>query len=352
MSGTDQSPILARQASRLFGPWKSVAGIVLAVSGGPDSLALMWLAARWRKSLKRGPALHVVTVDHQLRPESAGEARKVKSLACSLGLSHRTLRWRGEKPRTGIPQAARAARYRLLEQAARRAGASHIMTAHTRDDQAETVLMRLTRGSGLTGLAAMAVETSRDGAVLARPLLDVSKARLIATLDTAGIGFATDPTNADPRFTRPRLRSLMPLLAVEGCDSHNLARLAGRMARAESALELLTDGAERYLALHDRVDSSPGYDARAFAALGLEIRIRLLLRMMARFGHEGPAELGKVEALAAALELAFRTAGRKREKVLLKQTLAGAAVTLTSERLSIAPAPPRRRARGDLPTRA
>ena len=118
-----------------------------------------------------------------------------------------------------MPAAARAARYRLLAQAARASGATHILTAHTRDDQAETLLMRMLRGSGIAGLAAMARETERDGVWLARPLLDVSKSQLIATLNKAKIAFADDPTNRDPNFTRPRLRALMPALAAEGGDA-------------------------------------------------------------------------------------------------------------------------------------
>jgi len=341
MSGTDDTPITAREAHRLFADWKSAPGILLAVSGGPDSLALMWLAARWRKALKRGPALAVATVDHGLRPQAAAEARAVKRLAASLDLPHRTLCWRGDKPATGIQAAARDARYRLLADAARRLGASHVMTAHTRDDQAETVLMRLLRGSGLTGLKAMARETVRDGAVLARPLLDVSKAQLIATLARARIDYAVDPSNADPRFTRPRLRELMPLLAAEGCDSRNLARLAARLARADAALELMTDGAERYLASLDHAGVRAGYDAGGFAGLSAEIRIRLLLRAVARCGHEGPPELGKVEALAAALDQAAKSTVAT-GKTRLKQTLAGAAIVLTADRLVIEPAPPRR----------
>src|SRR5206468_6597304 len=140
----------------LFADWKSAPAIMLAVSGGPDSIALMWLAARWRRALKRGPRLIAVTVDHDLRPEAAREARDVKRLANELDLPHRTLRWRGAKPKTGLPAAARAARHRLLADAARGSGATHILTAHTRDDQAETLLMRMLRGSGIAGLAAMA----------------------------------------------------------------------------------------------------------------------------------------------------------------------------------------------------
>ncbi|WP_346296647.1 tRNA lysidine(34) synthetase TilS [Rhodopseudomonas sp. P1] len=345
MSGTNDEVVSVAEARRLFADWKAAPAIVLAVSGGPDSLALMWLAARWRKALKQGPALAVVTIDHGLRPEAAAEARAVKRLAASLDLPHRTLRWNGDKPRTGIQAAAREARYRLLAQAAKTLGASHVMTAHTRDDQAETVLMRLSRGSGIAGLAAMAREIERDGVVLARPLLDVPKARLVATLTKARIAFATDPSNADPRFTRPRLRALMPQLAAEGCDARALVRLAARAGRADAALELMTDGAEQFLETLDAGAGRPGVDARAFLALAAEIQIRLLLRALARHGHEGPAELGKVEALSETLKQAAAGRAPPAGKIRLKQTLAGAVITLTSDRLVIAPAPPRR-ARG------
>jgi tRNA(Ile)-lysidine synthase len=337
----DNSPISVQDAKRLFADWKSAPAIVLAVSGGPDSMALMWLAARWRSTLARGPRLIAVTVDHGLRPEAAREAREVKHLARNLDLTHRTMRWTGPKPKTGVPAAARAARYRLLAQAARTSGATHILTAHTRDDQAETLLMRLVRGSGIAGLAAMARQSERDGVLLARPFLQVSKARLIATLKKAKLGFADDPTNHDLNFTRPRIRAVMPVLAAEGGDARNLARLASRLARANAAVEVLVDGAARYLELRDR-ETSPGFDAKAFCAMPEEIRLRLLLRAIDRFGHEGPAELGKVETLLAALDRVVAEATRGRQP-RLKQTLAGALVTLIGDRISITPAPPRRR---------
>src|SRR5207302_3523373 len=261
MPNDDNSPISAQEAKRLFADWGGVPAIVLAVSGGPDSLALMWLAARWRHALARGPRLIAVTVDHGLRPEAAAEARGVKRLARSLDLPHRTLRWTGPKPRTGLPAAARAARYRLLAQAARACGATHVLTAHTRDDQAETLLMRLLRGSGIAGLAAMARQSKREGFLLARPLLNVPKSRLIATLTKAKIKFADDPTNRDPTFTRARLRELLPALAAEGGDARALARLATRLARANAAIEILADGAERYLALKGDQVRPGGLDA-------------------------------------------------------------------------------------------
>ena len=367
MPNDDNSPISAQEAKRLFADWRGVPAIVLAVSGGPDSIALMWLAARWRRALARGPRLIAVTVDHGLRSEAAAEAREVKRLARSLDLPHRTLRWTGPKPRTGLPAAARAARYRLLAQAARASGATHILTAHTRDDQAETLLMRMLRGSGIAGLAAMARESERDGLLLARPFLDVSKSQLVATLKKAKVSFAEDPTNRDTSFTRPRLRNLMPVLAAEGGDTRNLVRLASRLARANAAVEVLVDGAERYLALRDRqalhsefnartfdaerLDAktfdaktfdAKTFDAKTFAAMPDEIRLRLLLRAIDRVGHEGPAELGKVEALLSALDRAGadRNAGRRTR---LKQTLAGALVSLIDGRIRIEPAPPRRR---------
>jgi tRNA(Ile)-lysidine synthase len=354
MSDDDNSPISAREAKRLFAELGSAPALVLAVSGGPDSVALMWLAARWRRSLRRGPDLVVVTVDHDLRPEAAREAREVKRLAAELGLTHRTLRWRGAKPDTGLPAAAREARYRLLAQAARAAGARHVLTAHTRDDQAETVLMRLLRGSGIAGLSAMARASAREDIILVRPLLDVAKSQLIATLQRARLGFADDPTNRDTAFTRPRLRALLPQLAAEGGDARSLARLARRLARANAAVEVLTDGAERFLRLRDRDDAPhrPGarsFEARAFAALPEEVRLRVLWRAINTLGHEGPAELGKVETLMAALDRAI-SGGRGASSnggTGLKQTLAGALISLAGGRIHIAPAPERRRKGAD-----
>ena len=337
MPDDDHSAISAEAAKRLFADWKAAPAIVLAVSGGPDSIALMWLAARWRRALTRGPELVAVTVDHGLRAEAAREARDVKRLAKSLDLPHRTLRWTGPKPKAGLPAAAREARYRLLTQAARARGATHILTGHTRDDQAETLLMRMLRGSGIAGLAAMARETERDGVRLARPLLDVPKSRLIATLQKARIDFADDPTNQDVSFTRPRLRAILPVLAEEGGDSRNLARLASRLARANAAVEVLADGAERYLALRERDPQRPGFDAGAFTALPEEIRVRLLKRAIDRAGHEGPAELGKVETLLSTLDRAVAGDAGK-----LKQTLAGAVISLAGGRIRVEPAPLRR----------
>jgi len=328
------------EAKALFAGLDEASALLLAVSGGPDSIALMVLAARWRQSLKRKPDLIVATVDHGLRAESKAEAASVAKLARQWGLTHRTLRWTGPKPKTGLPQAARHARYRLLAEAARKAGASHILTAHTLDDQAETVLIRMARGSGVTGLSAMARETDvpRHGAggiKLLRPLLGIPKAQLIATLRAEGIAFADDPTNRDPRFTRARLRRLMPQLAAEGLDARRLALLASRLKRTDVAIETAVDRAHSEL-IGDL--GAPGaYDAAGFARLPAEVALRLLGRAVASLGDEGPVELGKLEALWLALDNAQK-AGNSR----FRRSLAGALVTLAQGKITVERAPARR----------
>jgi tRNA(Ile)-lysidine synthase len=337
------SPVSEAEAATLFGALSEFPLLILAVSGGPDSTALMWLAARWRDGLKRPPKLIAVTVDHGLRPESAREARSVKRLAERLEVAHRTLRWSGEKPRTGIQEAARNARYRLLADAARKAGARHVLTAHTLDDQAETVLFRLARGSGLSGLKGMAPLAhlpagGEPGLTLMRPLLSIPKSRLVATLAAAKISFADDPSNRDPRFTRPRLRDLMPSLAAEGLDAGRLAALARRMARADRAIERAVDEAVARLSLPPNTGGPIVFSA-GFADLPAEIALRALGRAIARVGDERPVELGKLETLCAALQAAGAPKGRGTR---FRRTLAGAVVTQNCGGLTVERAPARK----------
>jgi tRNA(Ile)-lysidine synthase len=336
-----EAALTAAELRTLFAGLAAQPMLVLAVSGGPDSTALLVLAARWRKALRRGPKLVAVTVDHGLRAEARREAAAVKRLARSLGVPHRTLLWRGRKPSTGLQEAARLERYRLIAEAARKAGARHVLTAHTLDDQAETVLIRLTRGSGIGGLAAMARESALpgDGEIrLIRPVLDIAKARLIATLRKAGIAYADDPTNRDPRFTRPRLRAAMPALEREGLKASRLVLLARRARRADAALEAIVDDAvARFAALPWRDDAPIELLAAPFAELPDELALRLLGRAITRVGNEGPVELGKLEALHAGLIASPAT-------VRFRRTLAGAVVTRSGDRLTVERAPPRRAA--------
>jgi tRNA(Ile)-lysidine synthase len=345
----ETAAVSASEVKTLFQDLESLPALLLAVSGGPDSTALMVLAARWRDALATPPKLIAVTVDHGLRAESKAEAVAVARLARQLGMTHRTLRWTGRKPKTGLQQAARAARYRLLAQAARQARVSHILTAHTLDDQAETVLIRMTRGSGMTGLAAMArgsaLPADQAGQVqLVRPLLEISKSRLIATLKAAKIPFADDPSNRDPRFTRARLRPLMPVLAQEGLDARRLSLLARRLKRADAALEAAVDLAMAGLAVTPSAAGAIAFDAAGFSRLPAEIALRVLGRAVAQAGDEGPVELAKLEALAEALGSAQKSGNAR-----FRRSLAGAVVTLRPPYIVVDRAPPRRR--GSLTTR-
>src|SRR5580704_18066499 len=172
----------------LFSPWEAARGIVLGVSGGPDSVALMLLAADWARARARAPPppVYVATVDHGLRKDSRGEAEMVARWAAGLARPHAVLVWDGGKPKSRIQERAREARYQLLFDFAARIGADHLMTAHHADDQAETILFRLLRGSGVSGLSGMANSSERNGLILARPLLDHAKADLAALCESRG----------------------------------------------------------------------------------------------------------------------------------------------------------------------
>lgn len=350
------------EADALFADLAAEPALVLAISGGPDSTALLYLMARWRVSLRPAPRLIAVSVDHGLRAEARREAAAVKRLAERLGVEHRTMRWTGAKPSTGIQEAARAARYSLLRAAARRAKARCVLTAHSLDDQAETVLFRMARGSGLAGLSGMAARvpidnltvefgqpvgagrSARDGEAcklsnevwVVRPLLDVPKARLIVTLQGAGIAYVSDPSNLDPRFARSRLRRLMPALAAEGLTPQCLVRFARRVRRSEAAHETVVDSAARRLGLE--ADSRKlALSSAEWGGFPAEIALRLLGRAIGTIGTEGPVEFGKLEALSEALGAAV-VGGAAR----FRRTLAGAMVSLQKNCIIIDQAPARR----------
>lgn len=297
---------------------------------------MLVLAQRWCKQRERKPRLIAATVDHGLRKESAQEADAVALLCKRLKIAHRTLHWRGIKPSNGLQEAARDARYALLLDLARDVRADAIATAHTRDDQAETILHRLISGSGISGLAGIRKKSSRAGIALLRPLLDVPKARLVATLDADKIPFARDPSNDDPRFTRVRLRRLLAELEIEGFDSSRLGVLAERLGRADVALEAVAGEVARNVARNAALTE---FDPDLFFRLPEEISIRLLRRAVDTAGTEGPSELGKLESLHRALALAWKA------RRALKQTLAGCLVTLSRDGLFVAPAPPRKGSR-------
>ncbi len=226
----------------------------IAVSGGRDSMALAALAALY--SEKAGAEVLALTVDHGLRAGSAEEAQDVAGWCEALGLAHETLLWEGKKPTSGVQAAARHSRYRLLAEACEARGVDALLTAHTADDQAETVLMRLARGGGVRGLSGMAAETliaAGGGAPirLLRPLLNFSRARMTATVEAAGVLFIDDPSNEDTGFERIRMRKLLAELEAQGdLTKDALVQTAVKMQKTRALLE------ERELALFERADGA------------------------------------------------------------------------------------------------
>lgn len=221
-------------------PWPGA----VAVSGGGDSLALMLLLAEWARENAR-PAPVVLTVDHGLRSDSVKDARAAICAARAAGLAAYLLVWTGPKPRADIEAAARAARYRLMGEWCRRHSISALYVAHTREDLAETFLLRLARGSGLDGLAAMPAVApfplpGFGPLVVVRPLLGTARSDLRAFLMARGICWMEDPMNADSRFARTRLRAAWPALEEAGLSASRIAGAAVHLARARAALESAT----------------------------------------------------------------------------------------------------------------
>jgi tRNA(Ile)-lysidine synthase len=188
-----------------FGPFESAPHLAVAVSGGPDSMALAVLSRDW--AWRRGGRVTALIVDHGLRSGSSAEASLVRDRLDAIGVGSEVLEWRGAKPQSGIQAAARSARYDLLSDWCRRRGVLHLLTGHHAADQAETIAMRAARHSGLDGLAGMSAVVEWRDCRLLRPLLRVARRDLLVALSGAGIPWVEDPSNADPRFERARLRA-------------------------------------------------------------------------------------------------------------------------------------------------
>lgn len=207
----------------------------VAVSGGSDSLGLLHILHDWAAAA--GVALHVVTVDHGLRPEAAAEADFVAALARDMGHPHTTLHWRDHDGTGNLPDRARRARYGLMATWAQAQGIARIALGHTADDQAETLLMRLARGAGVDGLAAMAPRRVVDGVTFLRPLLPLRRAELRDLLRARGQRWIDDPTNDDPVYDRVRLRQAMPVLDSLGLNIGALCTAAANLSAARDALD-------------------------------------------------------------------------------------------------------------------
>ena len=306
-----------------LGPFEREPVVAAAVSGGADSMALCLLAHPWAR--RRSGRLVALTVDHGLRPGSRAEAARVGQWLAQRGIAHRVLRWQGEKPRRGVQAAAREARYRLLREWCARHGTLHLLLAHQLEDQAETVLMRLARGSGVEGLAAMGPLGADRGVLLLRPLLGTPKARLVATLRRAKQPWIEDPSNRDPAFQRVRVRSAGAALQAAGVSAPRLARTARHMARARIALEADTTD---LLARAARIDPA-GFclvDPQALAAAADEISLRALSRvLMCVSGADYPARFERLARLAAAIAAGLDSA----------RTLSGCRIAPRGDRLLV-----------------
>lgn len=265
--------------------------LAVAVSGGADSLALLLLA---RDAF--GARVRALTVDHGLRAEGAGEAAQVAAICAAIGVPHATLRWDGDKPAANVQAAARAARYRLMADWCTAHGVALLATAHHADDQAETLLMRLTRGAGLGGLAGVrAVRPLASGVMLVRPLLDARRDELAAIVAGAGLPPIDDPSNRDPRYDRTRARRW---LAAQGdLDAPAVAASAAHLAEAEAALAWTAD-----LAWAGRAVAAPGRIELDADGLPRELQRRLVGRALQALGARelrGPEVDRLLDRLAA-----------------------------------------------------
>ena len=266
----------------------------VAVSGGGDSVALLHLLAAWRAA--GGPELAAVTVDHGLRAEAAAEAEAVAVACAGLGVPHTVLRWQGWDRRGNLQDAARRARQRLIEDWAAGQGVGAVALGHTADDQAETVLLRLARGSGVDGLSGMAAERRAEGVLWLRPLLEVRREALREWLRARGIGWAEDPSNDDPRFDRVKARQALAALAPLGLNVEGLLDTAARMRMAREALALAAEKAARALG---RIDAGDVVLAAGFAELPEETRLRIASHALRWIG--GGDYRPRLAALRAAL---------------------------------------------------
>jgi tRNA(Ile)-lysidine synthase len=311
----------------LDGAWPGA----VAVSGGGDSIALMLLLADWaRVSRLQNP--QVLTVDHGLRRNSSRDAKQVVRWAKAAGLNAHILRWKNAKPKSDVEAIARNARYRLMGDWCQRNGIAALYVGHTLEDQAETFLLRLGRGSGLDGLSAMRAKShlpvaGMEQVALLRPLLEFSRAELRAWLTARAQKWLEDPMNDDPRFARTGIRALLPALENAGVSVARIAGAAVHLSRARSALEHET---AKFLADHCRFSEERAlFDGAVLSRLPAELGLRALARMLAKVSGE-----------------AYRPRFERLERLyqsIVARTLAGGA---TLQGCRIAPAPRRHAAFG------
>ena len=230
--GRDDLPGKFTRLIEPTGPYEAAPVVCVAVSGGGDSMALVLLLDRWARS--RGGRVIGLCVDHQLRAGSDDEARQVGSWLSRRHIEHHILTWRDSNGARALQENARIARYDLMEQWCRDHGILHLFLAHNAEDQAETFLMRLNKGSGPDGLSAMSAVTERQHCRFVRPLLSVSGELLRGFLKDQGQDWIEDPSNQDPRFERIRWRRMM---TEQNLSTDGFCQAAGRYGRVRTVLD-------------------------------------------------------------------------------------------------------------------
>ncbi|WP_299347394.1 tRNA lysidine(34) synthetase TilS [uncultured Maritalea sp.] len=267
------------RVSLLFAPVQNEHQLGLAVSGGADSLALMLLVARWCELQDTPPKVVVFSVDHGLREAAKLETKFVATVAEDLGFDVQILVGQIDNPQSRLQEKARALRYGLIGNAMEELGINCLLTGHHSDDQAETVMMRLSRGSGVSGLGGMAKISVREGLFVFRPLLDVTHLQLEAFVRANDLTPVDDPSNTDAHFERVRWRSFMPKMVEAGLSANMIGLSAKRLRRADQALNELTE--QLY---EDQFVIDPFgclfFDLSALIKQPTEIGIRLLARAL------------------------------------------------------------------------
>jgi tRNA(Ile)-lysidine synthase len=276
-----------------LGPFESEPVLAVGVSGGADSMALILLAAEWAKG--RGGQAIALTVDHRLRDASAREALTVGKWLAARAIPHRILPWLDQEPHAdGLQAAARRARYRLLGDWCRAHHVMHLLVAHHRDDQAETLLLRLARGSGVDGLAAMEPAALLPHLQILRPFLPMPRDALRDYLSTRRQDWLEDPSNDALRFDRVRWRKIV---AAQSIPTQRLAVTATQMGRARHALELAaTDLAVAAVRIHPA--GFAWLDPAILRTAPAELGLRLLAHLTRTVGGQlFPPRLAGLETL-------------------------------------------------------
>nr|WP_244314077.1 tRNA lysidine(34) synthetase TilS [Roseibium denhamense] len=323
----DPAPLSLVDCDRLFSPLDSFSNVALAVSGGVDSVALLVLFNEWRHRTGWAGRAAVYTVDHGLRAGSAADADFVAKLCRDLGIKCRSLSWQPTLPLANVQQEARLARYRLFADAAVSDGAECIVLAHHRDDQVETFLDRLGRGSGVYGLAGMALDEPNgpEGLRLIRPFLMIPKSALDASMRKRSQAWREDPTNSSAVYKRNRLRKILELLSAEGVDAARILSTATHMRRTRQALDHFL---VRFLTEHvHEHDAGPvKLERGAYTAQPEELRLRFLAHIITRVtGRPANPQLVKLQNLDACLK----------NNPVCQTTLAGCVFSIKADALFI-----------------